>query len=884
MTNTVNQQTVYSKPIGRETLLALALAALKTGEVRFARQSALTWLSTFPGDLYVGLLLARSMAGDGKAAQAIPLLEKLLRADPEFVEAAETLRTLKPLESGSILPSRDDAPAEDWSIHFQAGKRALEVNQLDEAERLTKQALLLNKESPLPAIYHVQIARTLKDFKTAQDLARSYHEKWPECLHFALFLAEAQILNGEDNGAVSLLHQCAARDASGQVATRVWGHGHAFQTLWPDQLQVNFDLAVPASIAAVMGWNQLPPGTAPLPVEPAPTAAEAPSVSANAAAGDVAAVNTAVSTALNPTGDQTAQPAAAQEQAPTLKTRKEPVVTLKSIQDELEKVAKKLKQPPVSRADGRFPVYVIVTSRRALETQYGFQTAAIVDDLLKQLATAIRKRPNWGGIVFYPDDPACTATFGLKPVLGTDAWKIKLSLADLDRSLNRYGEMIGSVLIVGGSQVIPFHHLPNPVEDDDSEVLSDNPYATTDENYFVPEWPVGRLPTEPGPEPSRLLEKLRQMVQYHSDAQHTRRHSRLVEAVLRLFQRSANRSRPSYGYSRKVRPSFGMTAQVWKQSSQMVFSAIGPSKSLLASPPNATGCLNKSRHWPAQLGYFNLHGIPDSAEWYGQKEFNDDSSEPDYPIALSPDDLLVSGVPEVVFSEACYGAHIENKTAEDALALKFLLHGTLAMVGSTGIAYGTVTHPLIAADFLGHAYWQHLRLGETTGSAFMKAKLSLLREMDKRQGYLDGEDQKTLLSFVLYGDPLAAPSHWGAAPKALLRFKGIPVIKTMSDHKNGSEPQVDLPERTLKQVKAVVERYLPGLGDGDYVVLRQESTVAAPAPVGAAAKSADPAPQTSKRMVLALTKQVEYARKTHRHIARLTLDDHGKVVKISTSR
>ena len=56
--------------------------------------------------------------------------------------------------------------------------------------------------------------------------------------------------------------------------------------------------------------------------------------------------------------------------------------------------------------------------------------------------------------------------------------------------------MIGAVLIVGGHSILPFHMLPNPTDDDDDTVYSDNPYTTSDENYLAPEWPVGRLPTD----------------------------------------------------------------------------------------------------------------------------------------------------------------------------------------------------------------------------------------------------------------------------------------------------------------------------------------------------------------------------------------------------
>jgi hypothetical protein len=39
--------------------------------------------------------------------------------------------------------------------------------------------------------------------------------------------------------------------------------------------------------------------------------------------------------------------------------------------------------------------------------------------------------------------------------------------------------MIGALLIIGGSDNVPFHMLPNPTDDSDVNVPSDNPYATS---------------------------------------------------------------------------------------------------------------------------------------------------------------------------------------------------------------------------------------------------------------------------------------------------------------------------------------------------------------------------------------------------------------------
>ena len=77
--------------------------------------------------------------------------------------------------------------------------------------------------------------------------------------------------------------------------------------------------------------------------------------------------------------------------------------------------------------------------------------------------------------------------------------------------------MIGALLIVGGPEIVPFHRLPNPLDDPDIDVPSDNPYATRDENYFIPEWPVGRLPGGSDADPRLLVAALRRISAHHVD-------------------------------------------------------------------------------------------------------------------------------------------------------------------------------------------------------------------------------------------------------------------------------------------------------------------------------------------------------------------------------
>ena len=80
-------------------------AALTNDQPRFAREAALHWLSTYPGDLQVSLCYARALLAETKTAQALPILKGLCQADPEFVEAVVLLREAE--TTGGILISKN---------------------------------------------------------------------------------------------------------------------------------------------------------------------------------------------------------------------------------------------------------------------------------------------------------------------------------------------------------------------------------------------------------------------------------------------------------------------------------------------------------------------------------------------------------------------------------------------------------------------------------------------------------------------------------------------------------------------------------------------------------------------------------------------------------
>ncbi len=824
----------HGKSTSRDQFVNILQTSLAVEEHRYVRQAALVWLAHYPGDLQVNFLYARSLLRADLTNQAIPVLEKICQVDPEYLEAQIMLKRSQEgiddqaawVSSGNIyVLGEDPGPKDflpDWAYQLRAARTALDSEKLSLAEDLIHQALIYDCPTPLAALLHLEVngRRDLPPM-TMRDLAVHYHQQWPECLACMLWSAEAFMQSEESDKAVGLLHHAAAKDVTGQVATRLWGSNHPYRSLWPTRLAAPIDVAIPAPVAAAMGWNQLPAKrTNVFPMEA--VEAEEPQAQKYTTKSplpeDEGPINEGERTSTSKITKTARKVSPPQFQAIP--------ETLRDVQDELERVAERLKQNHIARSDGRFPVYVVFTTREGLNRFYG-SLFGDIDTELKQLVSAINRREDWRALLIYADDPKITTPYGIEPAKAEDPWELKLILADLDAVLAKHGEMIGALLIVGGPEVVPFHHLPNPVDDVDVDAPSDNPYATRDENYFIPEWPVGRLPGGAQSDPEPLLQTIRGITERHLQVS---KHSPWYRR-LRVWLKNRIWFNP-----RRVQPSWGYTAAVWRRAALSVFRPIGPPHSMLVSPPvqvnGKPGRTDKNKALPtARLGYFNLHGLLDASEWYGQRDPTDPNSEPDYPVALRPEDIVNGGrAPQVVFSEACYGAHIIGKQVDEALALKFLTSGSQAVVGSTVTAYGSITPPLIAADLLGHTFWRYLREGVPAGEALRRAKIHLAREMLRRQGYLDGEDQKTLITFVCYGDPLAEPLEIGVRPKTIYRpLKRPKKIKTVCDRAMSDEKSLTLetfppiPAETLKEVKRIVKQYLPGMQDAAVLFTHEQA-------------------------------------------------------------
>jgi hypothetical protein len=874
--------------ISRKACIDLINAAHVADRLDFAHSTAIDWLKRWPGDLELQLLLAETELAQGENELAAKRLKKLIIADPLYARAYEVLS----LASGRVgdpnagaiysaccyalqgkTPKIEDLPR--WLMSMITALRALETGRPRRAIEMGREAVRAEVTIPLPTLIQVRALLASGDDSTAFAMVRSGHERWPGTLYFRLYLAQALLADGQASQAVHHLHQAAAEDNLGRTVQHVLGPDHPYRDLWPEAMTAELSRPVPAVVHIAMGENRLP-GRSPSPAEG--RRIKRPGRGRRAARTSSA-------------GSRKQRPALPTPEPWEAFRGPDPGDAYASFNpDALEQEEGSQGDPALPtaqagartrREDDRVPAYVVLSSRTRISQTFGESEFKHIDEAIERLCSAVRRRGGWRAYKLYIDDPQTLKPFSLSPVDPANAWQIKLRLADLDAAMGRRGEMIGALLIVGGHRIIPYHMLPNPVDDDDDAIPSDNPYTITDDNYLAPEWPLGRLPTDN--DPDLIKDMLDRASRRHLfEARQQGLLARVRDWLLRRFGRVLGANRDALGYS----------ASIWRKASMAVFRAIGEPRELITSPPTQAGDLPTVAFRPTRFSYYNLHGLEDEPEWFGQRDpLRDEDFPIEFPIALEPRDVMDGGrAPRLVFSEACYGANVLGKTSETALNLKFMKSGTEAFVGSTKISYGSITPPLIAADLLGRNLWNQVRQGVPIGEALRRAKLELVDEMHARQGYLDGEDQKTLISFVLFGDPLSTPASGPPRRhrKGVIRHQGRPDIPATACALGG-ECEIEAPQDgiSVQAARAIVARYLPGMRDSICRIRPQQPACSGEGhscPSKQLGTKSTPSPGPSGTLVVTFERRIQEGHRSHAHFARLTVDRGGKMLKLAVSR
>jgi len=890
----------------RNELLNILNASLLAERLDFARALAADWLAAWPGDLEIVSLLADIELREGFTSSASVRLEHLLNRNPEASAAyvllahaisqedGEAARAKELHDIGMVLRDETIAPDEvdEWILHLQMLLHALRAEDSGTAIKLSGKLGNVPAAQPLSTVLHAQALLVGKREQDAMALATGALECWPDCIPFLLLAARARISEGAISQGVSYLHQAAALDPTGNMARVYLGADHPYKSLWPETLKADINRPIPAGVNAFLGGNQL----SGFPASPS-SDGEIETVLTEQDIPDVEVTEPPADHTVDgePSTEQKQEecglpvpedweafqgPDAGEYDAPKSGFQKDGE-ELEATKQAFDKMASRLNATRYRKdIEARLPAYIVLTSRSRLSQSLGEEAFARVDEAVMDLVEAVRMRSGWSAYRLYIDDPTTTKPFDLAPVDPGNAWHIKLRLADLDKVLAKRGEMIGSLFILGSDEIIPFHHLPNPTDDDDDDIPSDNPYSTSDSNYLAPEWPVGRLPLI---SEEAICDALRAYTAFH------RVRSTLRKPIARF--RLWLRRRIHRAITNEVE-SLGYTASIWRKASLAVYKSIGETQSLSISPPVHAERLPHTFLHPVRFSYYNLHGLEDAPEWFGQRDPMNDVGQVDFPVALRPKDIVNHGrAPQVIFTEACYGANVVAKTAKSALSLTFLTSGTKAFVGSTKIAYGSVTTPLIAADLLGRLFWDQLRARTPVGEALRRAKWGLAAEMQRRQGFLDAEDQKTLISFQLYGDPLFEPEQKKDVPgaKVILRKTHRPTrMKTVNVLKSPVVSESDFDVEAVANVKTMLAAYLPSMSNATCTIRSHHAIQPASKEVMLEPLESVPvkrlSPTSSDAYVFTFSKSIQQEDRLHQHYARLTMDADGKVIKLAVSR
>jgi hypothetical protein len=158
--------------------------------------------------------------------------------------------------------------------------------------------------------------------------------------------------------------------------------------------------------------------------------------------------------------------------------------------------------------------------------------------------------------------------------------------------------------------------------------------------------------------------------------------------------------------------------------------------------------------------------------------------------------------------------------------------------------------------------------------------------MTQRQGYLDGEDQKTLQSFVLYGDPLGFLEPNIYVDKNL-RVQGEDQwqINAFSDSDGVLSKSPRVSDTKASEISEMVQSYIPRIDHADIKIREHQVKVIKFLDRSKGENGTRATEETIRKFT-----QVQYSQKTqgirevHQQFIRITLDDSEKVVKFAVSR
>lgn len=390
-------------------------------------------------------------------------------------------------------------------------------------------------------------------------------------------------------------------------------------------------------------------------------------------------------------------------------------------------------------------VKLSITSQRRLDRKYDAAGRRAIAAALRAWIAADKTR-GIRTIHVAIDDAAAMKPFKVAPVRGSlTPNKVKKALdALVARLAPEY------VVLFGADDVVPHFRVANPSHsatdgDDDTEVLTDNPYACSRQfrsgrrsSYLVPDRVVGRIPDLPG----------------SSDA----------GWITNYLQHAAGwTSRPASVYDADLL----LANEAWRKGGEDSVTYLGRrTKQLLLAPPTNPSTPQLLARRGALLHMIKCHGGDHDSWFYGDGHGRQ-------PAALKSPMLVGATMPDtVVGAMCCYGGKVFDPNApvvahpgEPPIPMVYLRQGAHGYLGSTTIAW-VGPSVMMCADWVVTAFLKDVLSGASLGRAALGAKQDFLRWAQQEGQDPDTADEKTLLQFVLLGDPSIHPVASGSSPAA----------------------------------------------------------------------------------------------------------------------
>ena len=322
--------------------------------------------------------------------------------------------------------------------------------------------------------------------------------------------------------------------------------------------------------------------------------------------------------------------------------------------------------------------------------------------------------------------------------------KIKRVIDDLWKRLKpKY------LVLFGGDDVVPMFKVPNPTlywkQDLDRMLPTDNPYASSMafdpqdiDSYLVPDRVIGRIPDMKG---SRKRTDPTWLLKY-------------LETAMSWASKSRDFYEKTYAICTSESKGGG------KECMQFISK---PVSDLLISPPTRDTLTSARNRLSAPLHLIKCHGNRLDATFWGHNP-NENNEKKAWKRAITSTTLKTRLKPAtVVGTTCCWGAQIFSPDARHVrshkrwpLASTYLRKGALGFVGATGrVWFGEDT--MRFADYIVGDYFKWILRHASIGRALLESKHGYMCYYLEGGGTADALDQKTMVEYVLLGDPSIHP-------------------------------------------------------------------------------------------------------------------------------